>query len=227
MSVHNADDRKILAIIEEERQQEEKKIELRRQLIQCRQQIEDYLKREAYEDLLAFYQTEQMQMLAGIENDVAVFLVILSIYQMELQEGTKQGILFGIHSMKDAQERYLRAKFLMWRLEFKDEMEGLALFMKQNRVSVPFFKYLVHTSSFTKEETAFKLAMILKENKKYGQAFGMLNYVNELSPGMESVFCEMADICMILGQVESAKSCLENIKNSSVILAEYREKWGI
>ena len=85
MGVHNVDDRKILAIIEEERQQEVKKNELRRQLIHCRQQIEDYLKREAYEELLAFYQTEQMQMLAGIENDVAVFLVILSIYQMELQ----------------------------------------------------------------------------------------------------------------------------------------------
>ena len=55
----------------------------------------------------------------------------------------------------------------------------------------------------------------------------MLNYVNELMPNQEIVFCEMADICMQLGQLEDALNCLKNIKNTSEILVRYYEKWGI
>lgn len=220
------DKKKISVVMEQERQKEQEKAKMRRQLPGCLEQIEYFLRREAYGELLEFFQREDVRRLASMENDLAVFLIVLSIYQMELEEGTNQGILYGVRSMRTARERYLRAKFLMWRLEFLDEQEELLAFLQKCQVSVPFLKYLVHTSSFAKVETTFKLAMLLKEEGMFGKAFAMLNYVNELSPGLEAVFCEMADICIQLGQLESAASCLENIKNPSGILMEYQRKWG-
>ena len=221
------DKNKISIVIEQERQREAEKAKIRRQLPGCLEQIEDLLCTEAYGELLQYFQTEHVKKLASIENDLAVFLIIMSIYQMELEEGTDQGILHGIHSMTQAQERYLKAKFLMWRLEFLDEKDDLAVFLEEHLVSVPFLKYLIHTSSFAKAETAFKLAMICKEQGKFAKAFAMLGYVNQLSPGAEAVFCEMADICIQLGQMETAAGCIRNIKESSGLLTEYQRKWGM
>ena len=118
----------------------------------------------------------------------------------------------------------------MWRLEFLDERSGLSQALDEVPISVPFLKYLVHTSSFDKVNTSFKMAMLLKERGTFAQAFAMLHYVNELNPGEqgeELVLCEMADICITLGQMKGAAECLGRIHNPSGIFAEYQEKWGI
>ena len=165
--------------------------------------------------------------LSKLENHAAIMWIIVSIYQMETEEGIEEGIFSGISDMKSAEEYYLKVKFLMWRLEFLDENAGLSEVIDRHPISVPFLKYLVHTSSFDKANTAYKLAMLLKEKRRWGQAFAMLNYVNDLIPDEEIVFCEMADICMETGQYQMAGSCIEKIKKSSEILANYRKKWRI
>lgn len=146
---------------------------------------------------------------------------------MEIDEGTEEGILSEFSDMQSLVEHYLKVKFLLWRFEFLDEKAGLSDMIDKNSISVPFFKYLIHTSSFDKANTAFKLALLLKKKRKWGKAFAILNYVNELSPDEEIVFCEMADICIQTGQIGSAAECLGRIKNPSGILVEYQKKWGI
>ena len=166
-------------------------------------------------------------MLSKIENDIAIFCIVLSIYQMEQQEGVERGILYGIHSMEEAVTHYLSIKFLMWKVEFGDEEERAKAFRGMRQASVPFMKYLIHTSSFDNTNTAFKLAMLLKNAGSLAAAFAMLNYTNELSPGEEVVFCEMADICMMTSQYRAAADCIAKISNPSGILAGYQEKWRL
>lgn len=213
--------------MEKEKQEAEEKRKLLDSCAGYRKEIDDFLRKKAYEELIEYFQTDGMKKIVSIDSDAAVFSIILSIYQMELAENAVHKILDGTDSMEEAEERYLGAKFLMWRLEFGDEKQELLEFIKEHQVSVPFLKYLIHTSAFEKANTAFELAVLLKENSCLAQSFGMLNYVNELSPGEEMVFCEMADICIQLGQYESAAACIGRIENPSEMLVEYQKKWGI
>jgi len=215
----------------DEIEQEQLEIAERRKLLESfpgyQEEIDGFLKKGAYSELLEYFQTEKMMILSKLENHAAIMWIIVSIYQMETEEGIEEGIFSGISDMKSAEEHYLKVKFLMWRLEFLDENAGLSEVIDRHPISVPFLKYLVHTSSFDKANTAYKLAMLLKEKRRWGQAFAMLNYVNDLIPDEEIVFCEMADICMETGQYQMAGSCIEKIKKSSEILANYRKKWRI
>jgi len=217
-------------LLEENRRVAEEKRKLRDQFADYREEINDFLNRKAYEELLAYVQSDKMGVMSKIENEAAIMRVVLSIWQMEEQEGITEGILTGISDLESAVERYLKVKFFMWRLEFLDERSGLSQALDEVPISVSFLKYLVHTSSFDKMNTSFKLAMLLKERGRLAQAFAMLHYVNELNPGEqgeELVLCEMADICITLGQMKGAAECLGRIHNPSGIFAEYQEKWGI
>ena len=202
-------------------EKEQLEIVERRKLLESfagyQEEIDGFLKKGAYSELLEYYQTEKMMILSKLENHAAIMWIIVSIYQMETEEGIEEGIFSGISDMKSAEEHYLKVKFLMWRLEFFDENAGLSVVIDRHPISVPFLK----------SNTAYKLALLLKEKRRWGQAFAMLNYVNDLSPDEEIVFCEMADICMETGQYQMAGSCIEKIKKSSEILANYRKKWRI
>lgn len=215
--------------IEIEREQCE--VEERRKLLEdfagYQKEVDDLLRKGAYSELLEYYQTEKMSMVSKLENQAAIMWIILSIYQMEIDEGIEEGILSECSEMQSAVEHYLKVKFLMWRFEFLDDETGLSNMIDKYPISVPFLKYLIHTSSFDKVNTAFKLALLWKKKGRWGKAFAVLNYVNELSPDEEIVFCEMADICIQTGQINSAMECLGRIKNPSGILAEYQKKWGL
>lgn len=208
-----------IAEIEQKEQRKEKSLE------KCEKQVNKLLEKKDYVKLLELFQTEEVRELAQIENSFATMSIILSIYHMEQSEGITDGILSGIYDMQKAEEKYLREKFLMWRLEFTADAEELQEEIKQNRISVPFLKYLIHTSSFDKANTAYKLAMLLKETGHYVNAFGMLRYVDELAPEEEIVFCEMADICMKMRQYQMAETCIQQIKKPTAILMKYQQQW--
>lgn len=218
---------KIKRSVEMERQEEEKRTKIRQLSEGYRDEIDELLRKESYQELEMYFQSEKIHKICQIENEAAIMNVILNIYDMEVQEGVERGILYDVHDMKSAVDWYLKVKFLMWRLEFLGEKKDISSYMQEDRISVPFLKYLIHTSSFHRIDTSYKLAMLLKELGKWGKAFAMLNYVNELMPDQEIVFCEMADICIQLGQLESAVQCLGNIKNPSEVLVKYQERWGI
>ena len=143
---------------------------------------------------------------------------------MEVEEHLEYNIFSNIRSMSEAREYYLKVKFLIWRLEFEDNDEELEGFIKGHQVSVPFLKYLIFTSSFDKVNTSFKLVMLLKKIGKLSQAFAILNYINELCPDEEMVLCEMAEICMNMGQYENAAFCIGRIEKPSETLIQYQRK---
>lgn len=213
--------------MEEKKREAEEKRRLREKFAGFQQEIDCFLVREAYGELLEYYRSEKMQLLSKIDNDVAVLNIILDIYKEELQEHAPNGILSNIHSMEEARERYLRVKFLMWRLEFLSEDTQLSEWMDKDMISVPFFRHMINASSFEKENTAFKLAMLMKEKGKSKWALSMLEFVDQLSPGEEVVYCEMADICIQAGQMKDAVYYLKRITCPTGIFAQYQEKWGI
>jgi hypothetical protein len=213
--------------IEREKHEAEERRKFLEDFADYQKKVNELLKRREYSELLEYYQTEKMSMVSKLENKAAIMWIILNIYQMEIDEGIEEGILSKFSDMQSAVEHYLKMKFLMWRFEFMDEGAGLSEMIDSHPSSVPFFKYLIHTSSFDKANTAFKLALLLKKKGKWGKAFAILNYVNELTPDEEIVFCEMADICIQTGQTGSAAECLGRIKEPSEILVEYQKKWGI
>lgn len=213
--------------IEKEKREAEEKRKLQGNIMEWKRRINEYLVEEKYVELLSVFQDKEVVELAKVDNTLAVFSIVLSIYGMEIEEGISGRILDGIHDIQKAEEVYLRIKFLIWRLEFQDEKEELKDGLCKYHVSFPFLKHLIHASSFEKANTAFKLAMLLKEEKCLRQAFEMLQYVNDLSPNEEIVFCEMADICMQTGQYQMAADCIGKIQNPSGLLVSYERKWGI
>ena len=216
-------------ILKKRRSAEEKK-KWKEEFAGYQRNVDELLRKKAYQELLDFCFSEEMQIMSKIENEAAVLNVIASIFQMEKEEGIQQGIFTEISDMESLLQRFYRIKFLLWRLEFFQEREELSKAVEAAYVSVPFFKYVIHTSCFDKVNTSYRLAMLLKDIGKPAQAFAMLNYVTELGPGErgeELTFCEMADICIQLGQLKHAAACLGKIKNPSEIFASYQERWGI
>ncbi len=226
-NMDNESREKLSEEIEISKKKQKEKDLLRKKAVAYREEIDTLIISSEYEELLEFYEKEDLKRLSGIENDIAIFQIILYIYQMEQRENVEQGILNGVRSMGEAVERYLQMKFLLWRVEFRDEEEGRAAFQNMQQISIPFLKYLIHTSSFDKANTAYKLAMFFKGAGKIASAFAMLNYTNELSPDAEIVFCEMADICMMAGKYKDAAACIARIKEPSEVLVKYQQKWGL
>lgn len=214
-------------LMEEERRREEENKKFRQQHNEYREVIDEMLERRAYDELLDYYRTKPIRKLCLMENEVAIMNVVLAIYQDELENGSDTRILEGIHNMREARERYLQAKFMMWRLEFFDENNEFLDFLAKSPVSPWFLMHLIYTSAFDKGNTALKMAMLLKMDKKLAQTFAILNFVNQLCPDEEIIYCEMADVCIMAGQTESANDCIQRIKSPSGILAGYRRKWGM
>lgn len=158
--------------IEREKHEAEERRKFLEDFADYQKKVNELLKRREYSELLEYYQTEKMSMVSKLENKAAIMWIILNIYQMEIDEGIEEGILSKFSDMQSAVEHYLKMKFLMWRFEFMDEGAGLSEMIDSHPSSVPFFKYLIHTSSFDKANTAFKLALLLKKKDKWGKAFG-------------------------------------------------------
>ncbi len=214
-------------IVEKERRREEENKKFLQQHEGYQKEIDRMLEDKAYDELLDYYQSEPVRKLCLMENDVAIMNIVLAIYQDEVKNGSEGKILTDIHSMKEARERYLQAKFMMWRLEFFHENGRFLKFIEKNPVSPYFLMHLIYTSSFEKGDTTLKMAILLKESGRFAQAFAMLNFLNQLCPGEEIIYCEMADVCILAGKFESANDCIQRIKNPSEVLTQYRKKWGV
>ncbi len=189
--------------------------------------LEHCLKQEKYEELIELFQKEEVVTLVQMNTTIAILNLAVNIYQMEQEENIPNKILQGLHTLKEVEEAFLKVKFLLWKLEFMDEEKQFIDYVTDQQISIPYIKYLIHTSAFHKEDAAEKIAMQYKQKGAFGKAFGMLNYLNELSSKEEFVYCEMADICIQLRQYEKAADCIGRIRKPTELLSEYERKWGI
>lgn len=189
--------------------------------------IEQCLEQEKYGELIELFQRKEVVEIVQMNTSIAILNLVVNIYQMEQEERIPHKILDGLHTLKEVEEAFLEVKFLLWKLEFTDEEEQFMDYAIDQQISVPYMKYLIHTCAFNKEDTAKKIAMQYKQRGSFGKAFGMLNYLNELSRNEEFVYCEMADICILLQQYQKAAYCIGRIQKPTELLAEYEQKWGI
>lgn len=191
----------------------------------CLSEIEHMLEEKKHEELAAFFGHEDVRILTGMDGTLAQMAVISEADQLERQEGVEHPVLDCVNSIREAEEYYLKAKFMLWRLEFRDERQIIES-VAGNMISIPFLQYLIHTSSFDKANTAFKIAMDLKERKQFAKAFHLMHYVHQMLPEEELVLCELADICMICGKEDDALNFMRQIPNPTQLLERYRKRWG-
>lgn len=189
--------------------------------------MEQCLEREEYGELIELFQKKEVVEIAQMNTTLAILNLAVNIYQMEQEEGIQHKILDGFHTLKEVEEAFLKVKFLLWKLEFTDEEQQFIDYVIEQQISIPYLKYLIHTSAFHKEGAVKIIAMQFKKKGSFAKAFGMLNYLNELSSNEEFVYCEMADICIQLQQYQKAADCIGRIQRPTELLAEYERKWGI
>jgi len=184
---------------------------------------------EKREQILELFQDQQFQSIFYQDAAIAQMSIILGIYQTEKEDKKEHTILDQGNSIGELTEYFLKLKFKIWRLEMQLDEESKKLFLdfvSQYNVTLHAIKFIIHTSSFDKANTAFKIGCLLKNQQQAAMAFGMFNYALELCPGEDIILCEMADICFLNKQYETAKQLIAMVENKTGILEEYMRKWG-
>lgn len=189
--------------------------------------IERYMREGRYHDITTLFEQKEVLEIAQIDNDFAVFNIIVNIYRMELNEHTSEHIWDHMHTMKDMISFYLRLKMYLWRFEFTEDQTSFLKYASDKKITIPCMKWLIHTSSFKKADTVYKIAVWYKERQYFVQAFQMILYLNELSSEKELIYCEMADIYIQLHKYEAACECIKKIQCPTKLLEQYKQRWGV
>lgn len=192
-----------------------------------RKMIEQYMLEEKYDRIEALFQEKDVLEIAQMDTEFAILNIIVNINRMEQKEKEEYKIWNQMHSIEEILNIFLTVKMFMWRIEFTEDQTHFIDYVLEHKISVSYIKWLIHTSAFKKADTAFKIAMLYKERKYYVQTFAMLNYFNELSDEKELIYCEMADVWMQMQQYQAAEDCMKKIQNHSVLLEQYKRKWGL
>ncbi len=188
--------------------------------------IEQCMREERYHDITTLFEQKDVLELAQIDNDFAVLNIIVNIYRMELNEQTTEHIWDHMHTMDDMISFYLRLKMYLWRFEFTEDQTSFLKYVSEQKITIPCVKWLIHTSSFHKADTVYKIAVWYKERQYFVQAFQMILYLNELSSEKELIYCEMADIYIELHEYEAACECIKKIQYPTKLLEQYKQRWG-
>lgn len=188
--------------------------------------IEKCMKEERYPDITTLFEQKDVLELAQMDHDFAVLNIIVNIYRMELREQTIEHIWDHMHTMEDMISFYLRLKMYLWRFEFTEDQTSFLKYVSEQKITIPCMKWLIHTSSFKKADTVYKIAVWYKERQYFVQAFQMILYLNELSSQKELIYCEMADIYIQLHEYEAACNCIKKIQYPTKLLEQYKQRWG-
>lgn len=156
-------------------------------------------------------------------TDIAYMVLANQIFQQEVAEHAERTVLDGHTNMDEVVAFIRELRFRIWRMEFHiDENEDLKLvnYIRENKISSYFLKYIIHIAGMDKIQTLKRLAKRFLEYHMFGYAFAMLKYADELSPGSEEILCTMAELCMQAGKKEIAVQCVGRIKNPSQLTEE-------
>lgn len=183
----------------------------------------------AREELLQLFRNPDFIETYKSKTQMAYRIVIMQIYERETQAGEKVTILDIGTSGEEIKTKLIQLKFILWRIEFaKDEAgkKSLLDFIHSNGITPEMVKYMVYTTSADKGGMLLELTDIFMEQNMLRYAFRMLEYLDELSPGNETVLCMLADLCGSIGNSQRAKEYLEKIENPGRLAEGIRRKYG-
>lgn len=160
-------------------------------------------------------------------TDIAYMVLANQIYQQEVAEHAERTVLDGYTNMDEVVAFIRELRFRIWRMEFHvSENEDIKLveYIRENRISSYFLKYIIHIAGMDRLQTLSCLAKRFLEYHMSGYAFAMLKYADELSPGMEENLCAMAELCMQAGKKDAAIQCIKQVKKPTQLTEQICRK---
>lgn len=196
------------------------------------EQIEQRLREgtaQAREELLKMFRNQDFIETYKSKTEMAYLIVIMQIYEREVQSGEVRSILDMGKSGEEIRSKLIQLKFILWKIEFaKDEQgkEMLLNFIRSNQITPDMVQYMVHTAAADKARMILELTDIFMEQNMLRYASRLLEYLNELSPGNETVLCMLAELCGSAGNSRQAMEYLERIENPGRLTEGLRKKYG-
>lgn len=163
------------------------------------------------------------------KTQMAYRIAMMQIYEREIGAEEKITILDIGNSAEEIIEKMIGLKFLLWRIEFagdKQAKEAVVQFVHFNSITPDMLQYMIQTATADKAGMLLELADIFIEKGMLRYAFRMLEYLDELSPGNETVLCLLADLCGKAGNQERVGEYLERIENPGRLAEGIRKKYG-
>ncbi|WP_075721660.1 hypothetical protein [Roseburia sp. 499] len=184
---------------------------------------------EAREELLRLFRNKDFIETYKSKTQMAYLIVIMQIYEREIQADEKVTILDIGKSTEEIKSKLIQLKFILWKIEFAKDEHGKELlldFIRSNWITPDMLQYMVHTAVADKGGMLLELTDIFMEQNMFRYAFRMLEYLDELSPGNETVLCMLADLCGSVGNNQRAKEYLEKIETPGRLAEGIRRKYG-
>ena len=184
---------------------------------------------ESREQLLQLFRDKQFIENYKSRNDIAYMIVIMKIYEVEISNHNQKTILDMGNSMKVLREKYNELKFILWRIGFREEestVQRLVDFIRINHVSQDMIRQVINSSVSEKSVLLIKLTEIFLDNSMLSYAFCMLDFMNELSPGDETVLCMLAELCGSVGNIQRMNEYLDRIEKPGRLAEGIRIKYG-
>lgn len=219
---------------EKEKQEQEWQRSYKQQEQEVLEKIEQNLAlgtQEARAELLTMFRNQEFTEIYKTRNALAYMIVIMQVYEKEIQAGEKETILDMGRSCQELKEKYVELKFILWRIDFvKDESgkEMLLDFIRKNHATPYMIRRVIDTSVFQthQEQMLIKLSDIFIEQNMLRYAFHMLEYLDELSPGNEEILCMLAELMGSAGKQAQAAEYLDRVKKPGGLTERMRERYG-
>lgn len=105
--------------------------------------------------MLDFFENKELVKELSEVNDFAYMVIIMEMYDLELQAGIKNHVFYWSDSLQGVIDVIRQVKFLLWEIEFLDAPDSGQLllgFLGDVKISMPAFELLVYVTSYDKEK---------------------------------------------------------------------------
>ena len=185
---------------------------------------------EAKDDFIAMFSEPGIEKHLGQSGIIPYMYVIMRIYEYERSKGEQHTILDIVSSSADAKALFTQLKFVLWRISLAlDETAPNLLinFIDAFNISPYMLLFTVKASSFDEIGQLMNLADVFIAARRFRFAFCILQQLDELNPGNETILCTLADLSGYIGNLQMASTYISKITNKGKLTEEIIKKYGL
>jgi len=115
----------------------------------------------AKQKLLDFFNNKDVVAALTEVNDFAYMIVMMEIYSLETEAGANSTVFDWADSLQGVIDIIRQIKFLLWEIEFLDDMNSVRLllgYMNEVGVSMQALEYIIYISSYDKQKIVTALS---------------------------------------------------------------------
>lgn len=174
------------------------------QLEEYKQNIEDCLAKQNWEELRNFFQKESKIWDWKSDIEIAILAVMVKIEEEERIDGLQEGILMKRRSRKEAVSFWRNCCFLLWRAELRGESgwEEFLTFIRQEGLSEKALQYLLYMKSTNQKKTILRLVESMMKDKRWKDAFSLSVFLCQQYPKEREAVENMIAVAALLKQDE-------------------------